>query len=276
LPAKIHALRKAMSLWEKVKKMKLIHGLVLSAAALFLSQSLMADEFSVGKGKRPLTLGLGLLYKDKPYKGYSSSDKKSAVPIVLYEGEHFFARGGTIGWDFLNSDVLELAIIGQALGDSYEDGDARILKNNGDRDQSFGVGGQVSWAPEKLGFKFSVVQDVTDNSDGAQAVGQVFYKYKVNDSLLISPAASVVWQSDDYNDYYYGVRSRATNASPYTADSDINYRLGVLAIYQQPDSHWMFMGGLRYEIFGDEITDSTIVSEDEQLSALIGVAYTFK
>jgi outer membrane scaffolding protein for murein synthesis (MipA/OmpV family) len=36
------------------------------------------------------------------------------------------------------------------------------------------------------------------------------------------------------------------------------------------------MGGLRYEFFGDEITDSTIVSEDEQLSALIGVAYIFK
>ncbi len=59
-------------------------------------------------------------------------------------------------------------------------------------------------------------------------VGDVFYKYKASSSLLIKPAASVVWQSDDYNDYYYGVRSRAVNASPYTADSDINYRLGVL------------------------------------------------
>lgn len=255
---------------------KLIHSVVLSVAVAFMGQSAMADEFSVSKGKRPLTLGLGMLYKDKPYKNYSSSDKKQPVPIVLYEGEHFFARGGTIGWDFLDSDALEVAVIGQAMGDSYEDSDARILKNNGDRDMSFGLGGQVTWAPEKLGFKFSLVQDVTDNSDGAQAIGQVFYKYKASDSLIITPAAAVVWQSDDYNDYYYGVRSRAANARPYTADSDFNYRLGVLAVYQQPDSHWMFMGGLRYEFFGDEITDSSIVSEDEQLSALIGVAYTFK
>ena len=256
-------------------KMKLIRNLVLAAAALFLCQSVMADEFSVGKGKRPLSLGLGVLYKDKPYRNYSSSEKSQPVPIVLYEGEHFFARGGNIGWDFLNSDVVELAVIGQFLGDGYDESDSRIFKGNGDKDPSFGVGGQMIWKPENFGFKLSVVQDVTDNSDGAQAVGGVFYSYKAS-PWMITPSASVVWQSDDYNDYYYGVRSRAVNANAYTADSDINYRLGVVAVYQQPTSNWMFMGGLRYEIFGDEITDSTIVSEDEQLSALIGVAYTFK
>ena len=257
-------------------KIKLFRCLLVSAAALFLSQSLMADEFSVGKGKRPLTLGLGYLYKDKPYKNYSSSERSQAVPIVLYEGEHFFARGASLGWDFLDSDVLELAVIGQFLGDGYDESDSKALRGNGDRDPSFGVGGQVIWKPENLGVKFSAVQDITDNSDGAQVVGDLFYRYRHNDALMITPSAAVVWQSDDYNDYYYGVRSRARHADSYTADSDVNYRLGVVAVYQQPHSHWMFMGGLRYEFFGDEITDSTIVSEDEQLSALIGVAYTFK
>ena len=256
-------------------KMTLIRNLVLAAVALSLGQSAMAGEFSAGQGKRPLTLGLGVLYKDKPYKNYSSSDKKSAVPIVLYEGEHFFARGGTIGWDFLDSDVLELAVIGQALADGYEDGDAKILKNNGDRDPSFGVGGHVIWKPENFGFKLSAVQDITDRSDGAQAIGEVFYSYKAS-PWMVRPSVAVVWQSDDYNDYYYGVKSRAKNANAYSASSDINYRFGIFAAYQQPSSKWMFMGGLRYEIFGDEITDSSIVSEDEQLSALIGVAYTFK
>lgn len=257
-------------------KMKLIRGLVLSTAALFLSQSVMAEEFSVGQGKRPFSLGLGILYKDKPYRNYSSSEKSQPVPIVLYEGEHFFARGATIGWDFMDSDALEVAVIGQYLADGYDTSDSKALKGNGDRDPSFGVGGQVTWTPDKLGFRFSAVQDITDNSDGAQAVGQVFYKYKASDSLMITPAASIVWQSDDYNDYYYGVRSRAVNANAYTADSDFNYRLGVVGIYKRPNSPWMFIGGLRYEFFGDEITDSTIVSEDEQLSALIGVTYTFK
>ena len=36
------------------------------------------------------------------------------------------------------------------------------------------------------------------------------------------------------------------------------------------------MGRLGYEFLGDEITDSTIVNQDEQFSAMIGVAYTFR
>ena len=257
-------------------KMMLIRNLVLTVLALSLGQSAMAGEFSVSKGKRPLTLGLGVLYKDKPYKSYPSDKKRAVVPIVLFEGENFFARGGTIGWDFLNSDVAEVAIIGQAMTDGYDSNDSSATKGNGDRHSSFGVGGQVTWKPNNLGFKFSAVHDVMDNNDGMQVIGDLFYNYKVNDSLLLKPAGAVVWQSDDYNDYYYGVKSRAKNAKRYSADADVNYRLGVVAVYQQPQSHWMFMGGLRYEFLGDEITDSSIVSEDEQLSALISVAYTFR
>jgi outer membrane protein len=265
-----------MCLWEKVKKMKLIHGLVLSAAALFLSQSLMADEYSVGQGKRPLSLGLGIAYTDKPYKSFDSSEKTKPVPIVLYEGEHFFARGDKIGWSFLDSDVLEVAVIGEYLDEGYDESDSKFLKGNGDKDATIGVGGQVIWKPENLGFMFSAVTDISGNSDGSQAVGELFYVYKVNSSLLITPSASIVWQSDDYNDYYYGVRSRAVNAASYNADSDVNYRLGVVGVYQQPDSHWMFMGSLGYTFFGDEIKDSTIVSENNALNAMLGVAYTFK
>jgi len=256
--------------------MKMINKLVLgSAVALFVSQSVMADEFAVGSGSRPLTVGLGVLYKDKPYKNFDSDEKSNVVPIVLYEGEHFFARGATIGWDFMDSDELELSIIGQYLADGYDSSDSIYLKGNGDRDPSFGLGGQVIWKTQDLGFKFSAVQDVSDKSDGAQAVGQVFYKYKTG-NLVITPAASIIWQNSDYNDYYYGVKSQAVNASAYSADSDFNYRLGVMGVYQIENSAWMVMGGLSYEILGDEITDSSIVSEDEQLNALLGVAYTFK
>jgi outer membrane protein len=267
---------KAMCLWERVKKMKLIHGLVLSAAALFLSQSLMADEFNVVKGDRPLTLGLGVHYRDKAYRGYDSSEKAWPVPIILYEKGPFFARGNNIGWDFVPSEALEVAVIGEFINDGYEESDSDFLLGNGDKDASIGVGGQVIWKPDNLGFKFNAVTDVSGNSDGSRMVGDVFYDYKVNSSLMIKPSAQVIWQSDDYNDYYYGVRPRAVFAYPYQADSDVNYRLGVFGAYQQPDSPWLFMGGISYTFLGDEIKDSPIVSEDNELNALIGVAYSFK
>ncbi len=257
-------------------KTRVIRRLLLFVLTIFISQSVLAD-FSVDTGERPFTIGIGALYKDKPYEDYDSSEKTNAVPIVLYQGEHFFVRGATLGWDILDSDVWELAIIGELLNDGYDSSDSDFLVGMSDRDPSFGVGGHVVWKPENLGLKLSVVSDIADNSDGTQVRGEIFYTHRTGD-WLFRPSAGIVWQDDDYNDYYYGVRSREAAAfrPAYSADDDFNYRFGALAIYQQQTSPLMFMAGVRYDLLGDEIDDSPIVEEDDELTALIGIAYTFR
>ena len=256
-----------------------MRNLLLSVIAILISQPAMSGEFSANTGKRPITAGVGILYKDKPYKNFSSSSRSNPVPIVLYEGEHFFARGATIGWDFLDSSVVELAVIGEFIKDGYESSDSNFLKGMSDRDPTFGVGGHMIWKPENLGLKATAVTDIADNSDGSQVRGDIFYTHRTGD-WMFKPSASIIWQSDDYNDYYYGVRAKEQNLligrTTYSADNDINYRLGAVAVYQQKASPWMFLGGIRYDFLGDEIDDSSIVEEDNELSALIGVAYTFR
>lgn len=261
--------------------MKITSTLTLAgtALALFASQAIQADEFSASTGKRPITVGVGALYKDKPYKDYDNDDKTNPVPVILYEGENFFVRGGSLGWKFVDSNGLELSLLGQVLADGYDSSDSDYLSGMDDRDTSFGVGGQVIWNPEALGLKLSAVTDVTDNSDGQQVVGEVFYKYRTG-AWMLQPSAGFIWQSSDYNDYYYGVKNKEANnaigRTAYSADDDFNYRLGAAAIYQEKTSPWLYAAGLRYTFFGDEIKDSSIVDEDEELSAFIGIAYTFR
>ena len=259
-------------------KKTLISSLVVSASLLFINQAAVADEFSVDTGTRPITAGLGVMYKDKPYRNYDSGERTSLVPIVLFEGNHFFARGATIGWDFLDSNTLELAVIGEFLNDGYDSGDSNFLAGMSDRDPSFGIGGHVIWKPENLGLKLAAVTDIADNSEGTQVRGEVFYTHKTGD-LLLKPYGGFVWQDDDYNDYYYGVRPREQFLSigrfAYSADDDINYRLGAVAVYQKKTSPWMYLAGLRFDFLGDEIDDSPIVEDDTELTAVLGVAYTF-
>jgi outer membrane protein len=259
-------------------KISLMRSFIVSTAAVFISQAVMADEISVDRGKRPVTVGIGAMYKDKPYKKYDSSEKTSAVPLILYEGEHFFARGPTLGWDFLDSDAMELAVIGELMNGGYDSGDSNVLTGMKDRDASFGVGGHVVWQPEKMGIKLAAVTDITDNSEGTQVHGEVFYVHRTG-NWMFKPSAGIAWQNEDYNDYYYGVRPLEANLAigrtPYSADSDINYRVGVMAIYQQKSSPWMYMAGARYSFLGDEIDDSPIVDDDTELTAILGFAYSF-
>lgn len=253
-----------------------IFNLVGAVLAMSVSYTALADEFSVSTGSRPISAGLGILYKDKPYRGYDSDEKTNLVPVILYEGESFFVRGSSLGWKFIANNGLEFAAVGEYLADGYDSSDSDYLRGMSDRDPSFGVGAHVIWNPDALGFKMSAVTDVTDNSDGQQVRGEVFYKYRTGD-WMFKPSAGFVWQSDDYNDYYYGVKNSEVRLGrpAYSANDDFNYRLGAVAVYQQKTSPWLFAGGLRYDILGDEITDSPIVSEDEEMTAFIGFAYQF-
>ena len=228
-------------------------------------------------GAQGLAIGLGVGYRDKPYKDYDSDDKVGALPIAYYEGSHFFLRGQSIGWDFMGDSPLEVAIVGELFADGYDSGDSDFLDGMSDRDPSFGVGGHILYRPENLGVKFVALTDVTDNSEGSQMRGEVFYVYRSGHGFQVVPSVGIVWQDEDYNDYYYGVRNReATAARPaYSADEDISYRTDLGIFYSKPGSRWVYSAGFRYEFYGDEVDDSPITDDDTVFSAFGGIAYAF-
>ena len=236
----------------------------------------VAEEASSGT-KLPLTIGAGITYIDRPYEDFDSDEKTIFTPVILYEGKHLFARGQTVGWDFTSSDEWELAVIAEYLLYGYEESDSDFLDGMRDRAPSIGVGGHVVWTPNEFGIKLAAVTDVADESEGSQVRGKLFYVSKFGDGFTVTPSFSVIWQDEDFNDYYYGVRtSEATMIRPaYEADDDINYRFGLNASYQKPGSPWRYMGAISYELLGDEIDDSPIVEDDSVLSAFIGIGYTF-
>lgn len=230
-------------------------------------------------GKRPFTLGLGGIYKDKPYKGYDDSDKWQAFPLVIYEGDHFFVRGSSLGWKFISNKPWEVAAVGEFWGDGYESSDADILQGMDDRDPSFGLGGYVSWAPEKFGLKLQAATDVTGNSDGTQVKAMAFYRNRFED-WFYQATGGAIWNSDDFIDYYYGVKDKEVDTNigrtAYEGDSQIFGRVGMTIGYQRPSSKWLLLFGARYDFMGDEVDDSPITSDDKQFMGFVGVGYTFR
>ena len=258
--------------------MKSLIRILAFLAIAGLTVPAVAEEFSAPAGKRPWNLGLGAVYRVKAYDGFKDSEKTTPIPIILYEGDRFFFRGGSFGWKFVNTSPWEVAVLAEWWSDGYEDGDASILRGMSDRDPSLAVGGHVRWQPQRFGLELTATTDAMSNSDGTQVRAMAIFDNRAG-PWFYSLTGGVVYVDSDFNDYYYGVRSREVDLTrgrtAYSADEETGVRVGGLFGYNAQGSKWTFLFGGRYDYLGDEVDDSPITENDYQYSLFGGFTYAF-
>lgn len=255
--------------------------LTILGILLCLGRYAAADELlgpAETKMSTPLRVGAALAYKGKPYKGYDDDEQWAAAPLVIYEGEHFFFRGTSTGWKFINQDDFEFDVRVEARLDGYDSHDSNALRGMDDRDPSVDGGLGMTWRPGggPLSFDLVAVGDLGDKSDGYEVRAGGSYVVH-NGSWATRLGAFVVYDSDDMVDYYYGVKqSEAIPGRPaYSPDGEAIFRVQALTAYRFSESRWMAYFGGRYDFLGDEITDSPIVGDDYQYILMTGFTYTF-
>lgn len=250
---------------------------VLAAVGLVVPYATADEILPPSDEQRPLVLGLGAIFKDKPYRNFDDEEKWTPIPLIIYEGERFFFRAATFGWKFISDDTWEVAVIGEARSDGYDSSDAEILRGMDDRDMGLDAGAHVIWKNGNWGLKGVAVADVSGASDGFEMRGEAFYNYR-NGAWAIRPSASLVYQSDDLVDYYYGVQNKEATAfrPAYEADEQVIARLQAAAAWSPEDTKWTVIFGLRYDFMGDEVDDSPITDDDGMATAFLAVGYKFK
>lgn len=252
-------------------------SMMLFGALFVLTGTVSAEDVAAERGKKPITIGLGVIWRDQPYEDFSDNDKFRPVPLVLWEGEKFFFRANRFGYKLIDTGPWELAPIIEFQGDGYDSDNSDVFTGMNDRDPWIGAGAQATWHPNKFGLKVKGTGDIADNSNGGRFSGEGFYKTHEG-SWFLGGAAGVEYVSEGYNDYYYGVES--SDAIPgirpaYSADDGTNFYLNGTVIYQRPSSKWMYIGFAKYTFYDDPVDDSPITSEDKMLTLGGGVAYTF-
>jgi len=105
---------------------------LLIAVALFTATSAMADDFSVGAGA---------VFNESPYMGHN--ENVSAVPLISYEGEHFYVRQTTAGWIVWKDGKNELSLTASWMPLHYDpdDNDDRAMSQLDERKSSAMLGG---------------------------------------------------------------------------------------------------------------------------------------
>ena len=134
------------------------------------------------------------------------------------------------------------------------------------------------WPPFHTEYGFlrtTLAGDTLDNSNGIVWDLAWLYRY-TNGGLTLTPGIGVEWNSENQNDYYYGVSRKESARSGmrgYNPDDSWNPYLELSANYNFLGD-WSVYGVARYTRLSDEITDSPMV--DKSWTGLISTGITYK
>lgn len=240
---------------------------LLIAVALFTATSAMADDFSVGAGA---------VFNESPYKGYN--DNVSAVPLMSYEGEHFYVRQTTGGWIVWKDGKNELSLTASWMPLHFDpdDNDDRAMSQLNERKASAILGGAYYRHESWGSLKVALAADAMDESGGV--MGELSYFRPIRmERLTLTPSLGVFFHDESFNDYYYGVsqqESRRSGLQQYTAGETVTPYVGVAAKYQLTQNLYLNASAI-YTVLPDEVKNSPMIDRDDSFALMAGLSWTF-
>ncbi|MEH6626399.1 MAG: MipA/OmpV family protein [Motiliproteus sp.] len=241
----------------------LLSPLLVSSAA-FADQSSQQSEFS---------LGLGATVSDSPYRDYDNDPQ--VIPLINYRSGNFHVRGTELGYQVYKG-TGSIEVIGNLNTLEFDPDDSDSLSSLDERDMAFEAG--VRYRLENLSI--TALTDISDTHEGERVNINYAFPLAGNDQQSgLTPAVGLDWQSDDYNNYYYGVSAAESarnggSIGTYDADSSVNPYIKVDAYYQIAPQ-WTAVANVRYTWLDDNISDSSMVDDDREARASVGLNYKF-
>ncbi len=219
-----------------------------------------------------LQIGMAAVNSQSIYLGGKSQTR--VFPAIDYQYKRFYFQAGDIGFNLIDEKNWEVDFgLGVDLVGDVDRGDSTLLENL--PDLSFPVSTFLSAQYKtKIGlFKLKYNHEINNKHDGDSA--SFSYAAPIRQGQwLIMPQLAYEHHSKEVVNYFYGVSpSDATASIPaYRAGAVKNVQLSVFGL-RPINEKWSFVGNLQSEFYGNEISDSPIVDDDQRLSVFVGFLY---
>jgi len=262
-------------------KRLLLPALLLCASSEAFAQS---DDRSAEQQSSAWGLGLAVAAVDSPYAGEGT--RVVPYPLISYEGEHFYFRGFTAGWNLWQAGGLSFSAIVEPRMDGFDVSDFgrtelaqngidyRLLEN---RDEGASAGLRALWGGYAGQLELKVLADITDASGGQDASIQYGYPIQLWKGIL-TPIAGVKWLSKDASNYFFGTLDEevARGVVDYKPGAVTIPRVGV-SYYRPVGEKWSFIANVDYSSLPDKIRNSPLVDPDADgtLAVFIGFSRGF-
>jgi len=227
----------------------------------------------------PWSLGVGAAFSPKVYRGTPSNNV--VIPMIGYEGEHFFFRGFSAGYR-LNPARSTHNFIIRAIYDARafkpQDSDVADMKLLDEREATVLGGLSYQYLTAVGMLEASVGADILNTYNGFY--GELAWRLPFRFSRGgITPAIGYSYNDNKLNQYLYGVSEEESNRTGNRIEAfDINgsgqYFIG-LSGYFLLTKNIVLNGGVRYTNLEGDIEDSPILDSTVSTITHIGISYSF-
>ncbi|WP_413284707.1 MipA/OmpV family protein [Vibrio sp. MA40-2] len=256
-----------------------IHKIIRRCAVVSLCSAPVFISLNALSAPSPWSVGVGAAYSPKVYK--STSSNRTVIPIIGYEGEHFFFRGFSTGYRFKpRSSVHNFTI--RAIYDPRtfipNDSNDANMKLLDERRDTVLAGASYQYTTPVGVIEAGGGVDILGVHNGFY--GELSWKLPIRFKLGgITPAIGYSYNDNKLNQHLYGVsQSESDRTSNNISEFDINgsgqFFVG-LSGYVSLTRNLFVRGGIRYTNLEDDIEESPLLDSTVSTSANIGIAYRF-
>ena len=220
-------------------------------------------------------VGLGTILQGLPYRG-ASGVQVTPIPVVTFITDRLAIIGPRLQYSFARLGPTRLSATLRARFPAYDEDDAEILRGLGDRDTLLLGGVQLDIGiVSDVSLRMTYEQDLFDTVGGGEGTAALRIPFEYS-SVNFTPSIGVRWVSRDLVRHDFGVPlADAIPGRPAYRPSGSLYAEANLATQTQLTDRVRLVVNLTAQFFDDEVTDSPIVDDDQRISAILGLVYSF-
>ena len=223
------------------------------------------------------SLGGGIRGGQSPYLATDNEDQRQLdlIPLYLYEGRYFFARGTTGGIHVINNDKWELSAILRYRFQSLDPDSNTFYQGLNERKQTLDGGIQAAYTGNWGRVRLNWVTDTLGNHKGEEI--QLSYRYAWQwGPWVVSPFFSWSWQDDKLTNYYFGVSEAEARPDlpAFDAGESQWMTFGLNTSWQVTDRIQLF-GNFAFGGTESEVINSPLVEEGGFSSVFVGGTFMF-
>lgn len=247
---------------------------------LIISLLLLTNVLFAKDANRDVSIGFGSYIQSQPYKNTSNFILPS--PVVFFDNSLFYVRWTRVGVYFLGDKKDDfawgLSLTAQPRTLGYKADDADILAGMDERKSSLEGGLAFSAKYKDSYIENMLLHDLLGYHKSWLNRTEIGTKYSLG-KVNFHPSVIMLYMSDKFMNYYYGVKENEVNLTlnraAYKANS--GFEFGVQTYISFPiTKKFSALFNLRYDYLPKSAKNSPLVEDNYIYSGLASILYNFE